>query len=280
MKMGDVINERYRIVRKFGYQDFGESYLSYDQYKGCLCTITFLPKDVDISSFPESDYLCKIVDYIHTEDAVAIVSDYVEGVSADIFMKGEGLRKNTVLDIMEKIGQAVLCLHNTDPPIVHMGLQPKNIIIGRDRTPVLIDYFPKEEINVGTVSTDMVGYSPPESYFPKGERFLDKRADIFAFGMTYLALRTGNVPDSCLSVVYRQIRSNPNLSRGEITFLMHCICRQRDKRFSSMEQVLHSISFLRREFHIRIFIKTAGTIAAVCSVFLYFWGLYVWAPGV
>ena len=106
-------------------------------------------------------------------------------------------------------------LHDMKRPILFLDLKPENIIIDDKGLPHLIDFgiagwLADHHIPVGTI-----GYSPPEQY--QRGTILDERADIYAFGMTYYAIRCGIPPDPDPEQALSDIRhSRTRASRSNI----------------------------------------------------------------
>jgi eukaryotic-like serine/threonine-protein kinase len=104
----------------------------------------------------------------------------------------------SLVALIEKVARAVHVAHETG--LIHRDIKPANIIVGEDGEPVLLDFGlarPEESTGHGiTLSGDIIGtpaYMSPEQISSKG-RTLDRRADVYALGVTLFECLTHTLP--------------------------------------------------------------------------------------
>ena len=221
---GNVLGNRYEIVRELGRGGFGRSYLAIDRNKfGEKCVLKeFAPQvrgQVELAKAKElfereADILYKLQ---HPQipafrellrvnegqsESLLLVQDYIEGETylgrlnhrlgyQQVFSEAEILKffrdLLPVLDYIHKIG------------VIHRDISPDNIIDrDRDKLPVLIDFGCVKEIAATVVSRysnakvetriGKQGYAPEEQIM-RGK--VSPASDLYAVGATALTLLTG-----------------------------------------------------------------------------------------
>ena len=185
----------------------------------------------------------RIMDAFCDDDNICILSEYIKGSSLASIGRKKGMKKEEALDIARRICEALIYLHEMKDPILYLDLKPENIIIDESGMPHLIDFgiaglLARRHIAVGTA-----GYSPPEQYLT--DQVMDARADIFAFGMTYWAVRSGIPPDPDPAQAFYDIRHSRILSSSERSFLKKCCALSKEDRFTCAREVLDQIRHIR-----------------------------------
>lgn len=88
-------------------------------------------------------------------------------------------------------------LHGNLPPIIHRDIKPSNIIFSSDGVVKLIDFNAARELRAEqNEDTRLMGtrrFAAPEQY---GFGQSDPRTDIYALGITFYYMLTGDYPDS------------------------------------------------------------------------------------
>jgi len=136
---------------------------------------------------------------------VYMLMDYIEGQNLDILLGEQPERRFSlplVLAVMKPIVDALIYLHNQNPPIVHRDIKPSNIIVStRGAEVVLVDFgLAKEYIEDNTTTIirhGSPGYAAPEQYGSG----TNPRTDIYGLGATLYTLLTGTIPIDAIARV-------------------------------------------------------------------------------
>lgn len=251
---GAVINSRYEILRKIGEGGTSSVYLAADRHVGRWIAMKVLNrKSIGAYAFARTEIeslrrvkhplLPSIHDAFADGQSIYIISDYVAGTSLWSMCRGRGMPRDKSLRIASSIMEALRYLHDMKRPMLYLDLKPENIIIDDKGLPHLIDFgiagwLADHHIPVGTI-----GYSPPEQY--SRSTTVDTRADIYAFGMTYYAIRHGIPPDSDPQIALYNIRHSTILGSSEKSFLTGCCAISREDRFGTADEVLRQINHIR-----------------------------------
>ena len=251
---GTVIDSRYEIIRKIGEGGTSSVYLAADRHVGRRIAMKILDrKSIGAYAFARTEIeslrrvkfplFPSIHDAFSDKRNIYIVSDYVAGSSLWSMCRGRGMPREQSLRLAASIIEALVYLHDMKRPILYLDLKPENVIVSEDGLPHLIDFgiagwLADHHIPVGTI-----GYSPPEQYMKDEEP--DERADIYAFGMTYYAIRHGRPPDRDPQTALYDIRHSTILCSSEKSFLIRCCAISREDRFSTADEVRRQIDHIR-----------------------------------
>jgi serine/threonine protein kinase len=180
---------------------------------------------------------------------VYMLMDYIEGQNLDILLaeQPEGrFPLPLVLAFMKPIIDALIFLHNQNPPIVHRDIKPSNIIVStRGGEAVLVDFgLAKEYVEDNTTTIirhGSPGYAAPEQYGSG----TNPRTDMYGLGATFYTLLTGTTPIDAITRVtanrgidplvpaHLVVPSVPWATAMTIEKAMSISC---DERFSSVEE--------------------------------------------
>jgi serine/threonine protein kinase len=221
LSQGQVINERYRVVRLLGQGGFGAVYRGWDlnlnkpvAIKENLDTSLEAQKqfqhEAQILSNLRHTNLPTVTDHFFIPGlGQYLIMDYIEGDDLQAILDKNGpLPQAQVLPWIEQVCDALEYLHAQNPPIIHRDIKPANIKITPQGKAVLVDfgiskvYDPQLKTTVGARAVTP-GYSPPEQY---GQGQTDQRSDVYALGATLYTLVTGYSPPES---VERLTRNTP-----------------------------------------------------------------------
>jgi serine/threonine protein kinase len=143
-------------------------------------------------------FLPKVYDHYELSGQSVMIEEYVEGIKLSEVIRIAGrLAVFSAIDITLKLCIVVGFLHSQKPdPIIHRDIKPDNIIYRPDGQIKLIDFGAARNFKPGkerdTVYVGTLGYAPPEQF---GFVQTDRRADIYAIGMTMIHMLTGVPPE-------------------------------------------------------------------------------------
>lgn len=136
--------------------------------------------------------LPEIFDSVVLDDGHVVLEEFVCGVTVEQFMVGEHYHKKGARAVMLALCHAMDVLHARG--LVHRDIKPSNVVISDDGRVVLIDFNASRQMGVGsrdTVIMGTVGYVSPEQL---GISQTDARTDIYAAGVLYNVMLTGQHP--------------------------------------------------------------------------------------
>ncbi len=217
LAQGQILQNRYRIVKLIGQGGFGAVYRAWDMSLDQPCA---LKENFDISAETQRQFqreanilaslrhphLPRVTDHFFIPNqGQYLVMDFIEGQSLDeiLTQRGRPLVESEVLPWFEQVCQAIDYLHNRTPPIIHRDIKPQNIVITPDNQAILVDfgisklYSPQLKTTAGAQAVTP-GFSPVEQY---GQGRTDIRSDINALGATLYTLLTGQTPPEAVDLL-------------------------------------------------------------------------------
>jgi len=206
---GTVLNGRYRIERVLGSGGFGHVYLAIDlstnqQYALKEYLVSGpggqeqLMHEANVLSQLHHPSLPAFHDAFNERGHYYVILNYIEGEDlTDIIRLAH--RRNDVIPTtqimawMLTTSDAVLFLHNQNPPVIHRDIKPDNIRIMPNGNAILVDLGNAKAYADGSRTLIFIrhqgtpGYAPPEQY--PGGSGTDARSDVYALGATlYFAI--------------------------------------------------------------------------------------------
>ncbi len=252
---GDILDQRYRVVKLLGEGGFGAVYrvwdlrLSYPRaLKENLDTSTEarrqFTREAQILTALSHPNLPKVIDHLFIPgQGQYLVMDFVEGedLQATLARTKGPLPEWQALEWIGQICDALEYLHAQSPQIIHRDIKPANIKITPQGKAMLVDfgiakvYDPQISTTMGARAISP-GYSPQEQY---GMGATDQRTDIYAIGATLYHLLTGVPP---LESIQRNIRDtldpprdlNPRISESVERAILKATATHPDERFDSI----------------------------------------------
>lgn len=185
-----------------------------DKYRNNATLLRGLRDEVLISRDLRHPNICPIHDIYEGSRGVGIVMDFIQGQDLRAWMDDN---QNQLLDTIQnrltvlcKIAEALIVAHTR---IIHRDLKPANIYLlkGDITQPLIMDFgISIQGSGVSSAASGAAGtlkYASPEQFL--APETVDRRSDIFSFGiMAYELLTGGNLPACSLISTYKD---------GEIT---------------------------------------------------------------
>ena len=182
----------------------------------------------DILSGLNHPGLAEYAGTFENEFTIVTVREYIEGTSLDRYALENDLSRDEIIRICAEICDILSYLHHRDEPVIHRDINPQNIIIRPDGSPVLIDFdiarVYREGSDTDTIFFGTRAYAPPEQY---GFSQTDARTDIYSLGILLRWLLTGST---------RQMR-NVKLYRPLEKIIDKCTAFSPKERYSDVLQV-------------------------------------------
>jgi serine/threonine protein kinase len=267
---GQVLSNRYRIVKLIGQGGFGAVYRAWDI---SLKQPVAVKENLDTSQEAQRQFereatlmaslrhpnLPRVTDhFLIPGQGQYLVMDFVEGQNLQeaLLARGRPFTEQEILPWVEQVCSALAYLHGLASPIIHRDIKPQNIIITPDGQAMLVDFGISKIYDVNlrtTVGAKAVtpGYSPPEQY---SGGVTDARTDIYALGATlYYLLTSQELPESVLRIVGNAQLTPPRLINASISAGMeHLILKATEittqRRFQSVHELQKQLENKRKPF--------------------------------
>lgn len=259
-KTGELIDGRYKILRKLGEGGMSVVYLAVNEKVNKHWAIKEVKKEgvenfetVHQRLLTEADILKRlhhpnlpdIVDIIENEETFLLVMDYIEGRQLESIVQEYGPQKEeTVVNLGKQLCDVLSYLHSQNPPIIYRDMKPANVMVQKDGKVVLIDFGTAREFKASqaedTLCLGTCGYAAPEQY--KGQGQSDIRTDIYCLGVTLYYLLTGHNPICKPYEIYPIRYWNTNLSSGLEMIILKCTRKNPSKRYQSCEELQQELS--------------------------------------
>jgi serine/threonine protein kinase len=220
LSVGQIVENRYRIIRQLGQGGFGRTYLALDSHQaGLHCVLKeFAPqveKEQDLKKAKElfereASVLKKLqhpqIPRFHSslqvksanKDFFFLVQDFVDGENYyQLLEQGKSFSEDEVVKLLQQVLPILTYIHSLD--VVHRDISPDNLILRRtDNLPVLIDFggvkqlpasqgFWFTQLGANRTLLGKKGYAPEEQ-LRQGKAF--PCSDLYSLAVTALVLLT------------------------------------------------------------------------------------------
>jgi len=286
----------YRILKKLGAGGMGEVYLAEDTRLGRQVALKFLPasyqydedrrsrflKEARAASALRSPNIAAIYDIGEHDGAMFIVMEYVAGEVLSQRIDRGTLPTGDVIDIATQIAEALDEAHSLG--VIHRDVKSSNLIVTERGLLKMLDFGLAKMIHPGASSDSAdptvalggqtafgvvlgtVSYMSPEQALG---RDLDRRSDIFSFGVVIYEMLTGRLPFEGASttaiidsIVHKEpiavARFNYDVPPELERIVRKCMEKDRERRYHSAREASIDLRNLRRDSDTSA-ITTAGT---------------------
>jgi len=247
LEAGFLLNERYRIVR---LHERGRSNLVYMARDEILGFDTAIKVNLTISEEHERQLkreavllaslrhpnLPRAVDCFTVEGRVFIVMDFIEGDTLQHIL-AQGLPSLAqALSWAETLCGVLSYLHSLHPPIIHRDVEPSNVIIQKDGTPILVD-LGSAKVGEGAARPMMTPRHSSYGRYATTTRLSDQ----YSLAAILYTLLTGSVPEDSLNrfrdgAQLTPIRvRNPHVPRDLETVITRALSLDPNDRFKDID---------------------------------------------
>jgi len=238
--MGEIIGDRFKIIRSLGRGGMGEIYLADDNRLGMKVALKrigggivgdgkarFL-REVRAASRLDHPNICAVYGVAAENGEEYIVMQYVDGVTLGQLLKMKPLSLERVLAIATQIADGLAAAHGRN--IVHRDIKPGNIMIDRGGRVKILD-FGLAQIFPAAGDSDAPDYRSDRDLAEKGMVLgtaaymspeqarglkLDGRSDIFSYGVVLYELIENRNPfadDEDIVTLYNILHGKVRFSR-------------------------------------------------------------------
>lgn len=259
---GQVLNNRYQIIKEIGKGGMSTVYQARDLSNGNLLAIKDVARTgqqanqvVEQSLVTEgrmlmqltNSHLPKIYDIIENPDSFLLVMDYIQGESLDKVIAREGAQPMArVLDWGMQICEVFDYLHNQPKPIIYRDMKPANVILQPNGQLMLIDFgtarTQKDNVVMAadTVCFGTAGFAAPEQFGGFGQS--TARTDIFCLGGTLYNMITGHSPCDRPTGIRPLEEWNPALKDTPISYIIYkCTRNDPDMRYQTAKELYEDL---------------------------------------
>jgi len=265
---GDLIAGNYRVLSIAGSGGMGVVYRARDQRLDRTVALKFLPPELNASEREKERFLREArtassldhpnVGVIHgieeTEDGFTfIVMAFYEGSSlAQPIQKGS-LRVHESIGIARQMAQGLGEAHRHG--IVHRDVKPSNVMLTSSGLVKIVDFGLARAMTEQTAShtgvTGTVRYMSPEQAM---DRPVDQRSDIWALGVAFGEMLTGNTPfhaESITGMLYAILNEAPKgLDRVHPALqpiLYRALAKDPERRYASCAEFLADLDAAEKQ---------------------------------
>ncbi len=275
LKPGDVLANRYRIIRHIGRGAFGVVVLVEDMMVHEEIVLKFITpqltstEDVVKRFVLEMKYARKIThenviriyDFITFGQAYAMSMEYFASHSLAAEMKaGKPLEIARGLRVIRDVCRGMVVTHKGN--LVHRDLKPSNILIDNSDLVKIVDFGLAAAAREGESRLTKTGiilgtptYMSPEQI--KGGK-IDGRTDIYSLGIIMYEIFTGKPPyqaDDPMGILFQHMEAkgkppreaNPDLPPELDAVIRKAMARKAEDRFQSVEELMRAVSSLLQQ---------------------------------
>lgn len=254
-----TLEDRYEDIKKIGEGGMGAIYKAVDKILGRTVALKVIKDEIRSDTEAVNRFIREaqsagtlqhpgiitIYDIV-VGDLLYIVMEFVEGSDLTGYMKNHEVTlpwfKKITIQVCEALGAA----HKKG--IVHRDIKLDNIMITKEGQAKVAD-FGLASISSGATGMTQVGqvlgtplYMPPEQI--RGQK-TDNRSDIYALGITFYKMLTGDVPFKDGDIGYRHIHEipeAPSLHNPEVpdeldAIILKCLEKKMEDRYQDVDGI-------------------------------------------
>ena len=185
-----------------------------------------------------------------------LTMQWVEGPNlGKVLAENGALEESRAVQIATKLASALEAAHSRG--VLHRDIKPQNILLDKESEPYLTDFGLAREVAGEGITNAGVFLGTPNYVSPEQASTLplDKRSDIYSFGVVLFEMATGRRPFEAESAadVLRQHRETrppdplslaPDLSSELASIILHCLEKNPDRRFETATQLRKALEAL------------------------------------
>jgi len=267
LEIGDVLGGRYEILQLLGEGGMGAVYKAKDRELDRFVALKVIRRDLAsnaaiVARFKQELLLShqvthknviRIYDLADADGVKFITMEFIEGADLRRLLMEHG--KFTSEEAVETIRQVCFALYAAHAVnVIHRDLKPQNIMRDLQGRTLVMDFGLARSVDSdGMTNTGaLVGtmeYMSPEQAVGKE---LDQRSDIFALGLVFFELLTGNTPykaDTAIASLLKRsqeraipaVDMDPSIAKGLSDIVGKCLERDLTLRYQTVQEILNDL---------------------------------------
>ncbi len=225
--IGALLGNRYELLEKIGEGGMAEVYKAKCHILNRFVAIKILKNEFNedstfIEKFRREAFaaaslthpnIVQIYDVGRDNNLNYIVFEYVDGYTLkDVIRKYGSLDNQAIINYSIQICKALMCAHKNG--IIHRDIKPHNILVTNEGTLKVTDFGIAKASTSSTVTSGEKILGTPYYLSPEQARgdSVDKRSDLYSFGIVMYEMCTGIVPfvgDNLVTVVLKHVQELP-----------------------------------------------------------------------
>lgn len=254
MKIGEILNGKYRVEKLLGKGGNGHVYLCTNILLGNKWALKYIPADMGSPKYLSEVEILKqlyhvslprVVDAFSDERGTYIVESNIEGTDLESILKSRGsFDMETVVQWSLELCDILEYLHSFKPrPIIYRDLKPSNIMLTKGNRLVLVDFGISKEYNKDQIRDTFIAgtssYAAPEQLIRGG--LTDSRTDIYNLGATIHRLLYCRLPGSEIKTANKKGRTISAMDR----IISNCMQSRPGDRYQAIEAVRLDLQSVR-----------------------------------
>ncbi len=292
---GDIVKNKYRIVRVLGKGGFAVTYEAIDMHTELSVAIKVISlkqlenwkqielfqREAAVLANLEHPAIPKYIDYFdldtETDKTFYIVQQLAPGKSLfDLVKSGWRTNEREVKNIAQQILNILSYLHSLEPPVIHRDIKPNNLIRSDDGTIYLVDFGAVQNtyyntLMQGSTVVGTYGYMAPEQF--RGKAL--PATDLYSLGATILYLLTHRSPSELPQDTLKlNFRNSVNISEAFADWLEKILEPDVEDRFSFTDVALNELLASNKVKKKRLF--TSISVSVLCLGLIWGFTSYKW----
>ena len=264
---GDLIDNRYKIIKSIGEGGMANVYLAYDTIlerevavkilRGDLSDdekfIRRFQREANSASSLRHPNVVEMYDVGEDDGKYFIVMEYVDGKTLKGLIKKRGpLNLSESIDIMLHLTIGIACAHQSY--IIHRDIKPQNVMILEDGRVKITDFGIAMALNNNelTQTNSVMGsvhYLPPEQ--ASGNSSTTK-SDIYSLGILMFELLTGKVPfkgENAVEIAIKHMKDqipsvckiNPSIPQSVENIILKACAKNPKNRYETVAEMYEDL---------------------------------------
>jgi serine/threonine protein kinase/tetratricopeptide (TPR) repeat protein len=268
LEPGTLLAQRYQIVQMLGQGGMGAVYKATDVELNRTVALKVIRSDLArdkaiVDRFKQELLLAhqvthrnviRIYDLSEADGMKFITMEYVEGENLlTLIHEKKKFSPSEAVEIMQQVCRALEASHNVG--VIHRDLKPQNIMRDTTGRVVVMDFglartLEGEGMTQSGALVGTIEYMSPEQALGKP---LDQRSDIFALGLIFYEMLTGQMPfkaDSTIASLIRRTQErvapvsdhDNSIPRSVSNIVSKCLEREIDLRYKTAAELLTDLN--------------------------------------